>query len=290
MPARAYASAMATPTLSNHVLTGTLGPIYVDVRAGGRGSARPAVVIVHGFKGFKDWGFFPPLAERIARAGMTAVTFNMSGSGVDAAGDPAFPERFAQNTYAAELRDTAIVVGALRREELGTVSPSTLGLVGHSRGGAVALLHAVGDAQAHALVTWAAISRIDRWDEETHRRWRAEGSLEVVNSRTGQRIPVGTALLDEVEIGGEGLDIEAAARRMDIPWLVVHGTADESVPLQEGERLSRLGGPEVTTWLPVDGAGHTFGAGHPWRPPVPAAELVFDATLQFLASALLRST
>ena len=281
---------MATPTLSRHELAGTLGPIHVDVRAGGRSSARPAVVVVHGFKGFKDWGFFPPLAERIARAGMTAVTFNMSGSGVDAAGEPAHPERFGRNTYEAELRDTATVIEALLRGELGTAPPSTLGLVGHSRGGGVALLHAVEDDQVHALVTWAAISRIDRWDAETHRRWRTEGSLEIVNARTGQRIPVGTALLDEVESAAERLDIERAARQLDIPWLLIHGTDDESVPLREGERLARLGGPEVTTWLPVDGAGHTFGAGHPWKPPVPAAELVFDATLQFLASALLRST
>ena len=281
---------MATPTLSRHALPGALGPIFVDVRSAGRSSARPAVVIVHGFKGFKDWGFFPPLAERVARAGMTAVTFNMSGSGVDPAGEPAHPERFGQNTYAAELRDTATVIQALRHGDLEAAPPSTLGLVGHSRGGGIALLHAVDDAQIHALVTWAAISRIDRWDAETRRRWRADGSLEVINARTGQRIRVGTALLDEVETAGERLDIEHAARRLDIPWLVIHGTADESVPVSEGERLARLGGSEITTWLPVEGAGHTFGAGHPWKPPVPAAELVFDATLQFLASALLRST
>ena len=280
---------MATPTLSRHELAGALGPIYIDVRAAGRASARPAVVIVHGFKGFKDWGFFPPLAERIARAGMSAVTFNMSGSGVDAAGAPSHPERFGRNTYGAELHDTAIVIQALLRGDLATAPPSTLGLVGHSRGGGIALLHAVKDAQVHALVTWAAISRVDRWNAEIHRRWRDEGSLEVVNARTGQRIPVGTALLDEMESADPRLDIEGAARRLDIPWLVVHGTADESVPISEGERLARLGGPEITTWLPVEGAGHTFGAVHPWQPAADA-ELVFDATLQFLASALLRST
>ena len=127
----------------------------------------------------------------------------------------------------------------------------------------------------------AAISRIDRWDEATRRRWRAEGSLEVVNARTGQRIPVGTALLDEAESGDQRLDIMSAARRIDVPWLIVHGTSDESVPIAEGERLARAGGPELTTWLPVEGAGHTFGAAHPWKPPVPAADLVFDATCSF---------
>ena len=60
---------MATPTLTRHVLGGVLGPILVDVRAAGRDSPRPAVVVLHGFKGFKDWGMFPPLADRLARAG-----------------------------------------------------------------------------------------------------------------------------------------------------------------------------------------------------------------------------
>jgi hypothetical protein len=29
--------------------------------------------VLHGFKGFKDWGMFPPFADRLARAGFTAV-------------------------------------------------------------------------------------------------------------------------------------------------------------------------------------------------------------------------
>jgi predicted alpha/beta-fold hydrolase len=78
---------MATPTRTKHVLNGALGEILVDVSAAGRDSPRPAIVVVHGFKGFKDWGMFPPLAERLARAGFATITFNVSGSGVDDAGE-----------------------------------------------------------------------------------------------------------------------------------------------------------------------------------------------------------
>ena len=98
---------MATPTLTRHSLDGALGPVAIDVRAGGREAPRPAVVVLHGFKGFKDWGMFPPLAERLARAGFSAVSLNVSGSGVDAAGSFAYPERFGHNTYSAELADLA---------------------------------------------------------------------------------------------------------------------------------------------------------------------------------------
>ena len=74
---------MATPTLTKHSLEGALGDLLVDVRTGDRRNPRPAVVIVHGFKGFKDWGMFPVVADRLARAGLTAVSVNLSGSGVD---------------------------------------------------------------------------------------------------------------------------------------------------------------------------------------------------------------
>src|SRR5512143_489800 len=83
---RGSLSAMATPTLTAHTLPGVLGPLLVDVRTSDRAEPRPAVLIVHGFKGFKDWGMFPPLADRVARAGFTAVSFNLSGSGVDEKG------------------------------------------------------------------------------------------------------------------------------------------------------------------------------------------------------------
>src|SRR3954469_18486308 len=110
---------MATPTLSKHALSGALGPILIDVRSGGRSSSRPAVVVVHGFKGFKDWGMFPHLAERLALAGLTALTLNLSGSGVDDAGEFSLPDRFGHNTFSAELQDVRGVIDSLMAGSLG---------------------------------------------------------------------------------------------------------------------------------------------------------------------------
>lgn len=275
---------MATPTLTQHSLDGALGPILVDVRSGGRTSPRPAVVVIHGFKGFKDWGMFPPVADRLAQAGFTAVTFNLSGSGVDEQGDFRFAERFGHNTYRAELEDVARVVDALERGELGTVAPSSLGLLGHSRGGADAVLHAAGDPRVRALVTWSAIGGVGRWSQTERERWRARGLLDIVNTRTGQVLPLYTDLLDEIERDADGpLNIAAAAATVTAPWLIIHGTDDETVPYADAERLREASGSGVTELLQIDGVGHTFGAVHPWDGMPPPLDRVLRATTTWFA-------
>lgn len=277
---------MATPTLTSHTLPGTLGDIFVDVRTAGR-AARPAVLIVHGFKGFKDWGFFPPLAERLARAGFTAVAFNMSGSGVDAAGQATLPERFSRNTYGAELADLATVIDALAEGRLGAAAPAAIGLVGHSRGGGIAALQTARDRRVRALVTWAAIADVVRWDAREREGWRARGHLDVVNTRTGQVIPLSTAVLDEIESRPAALDIERAAAGIDVPWLIIHGTADDSVPVGDALRLERASGRAATKLLTIPGGNHGFGAGHPWAPPADAPiHRVIDATVEWLAASV----
>ncbi|MBA3498463.1 MAG: alpha/beta fold hydrolase [Gemmatimonadales bacterium] len=276
---------MATPTLTRHRVPGALGDILIDVRAGGREAARPAVVVVHGFKGFKDWGLWPPFAERLARAGCSAVTLNLSGSGVDDTGEFVFPERFGHNSFSAELQDLRRVVNALTAGQLGVVAPSALGLLGHSRGGGVSVLFAAADPRVKALTTWAAISTVERWPATERVAWRAAGVHEVTNARTGQVLPQYTDVLDDIERHANVLDIEAAAGRMAVPWLIVHGTEDEAVPLVEGERLAAAA-PAGTVFLPVQGAGHTFGAAHPWQGATPELEQAIDATLAFFAKEL----
>jgi len=277
---------MATPTLTRHRLPGALGEILVDVRAGGRESPRPAVVVVHGFKGFKDWGLWPPFADRLARAGLSAVNLNLSGSGVDDTGEFVFPERFGHNTFSAELQDLSRVVDALAAGDLAVAPPSSLGLLGHSRGGGIAVLHTAADARVRALVTWAAIATVQRWEDRARVAWRAAGMQPVRNARTGQILPQYPDVLDDIERNAESLDIERAAARVAVPWLIVHGRDDEAVAFSEGERLAAAAAPGRTRFLPVDRAGHTFGAAHPWRGATPELGLVMDATLSFFAKEL----
>lgn len=234
------------------------------------GERRPVVFVVHGFKGFGDWGFFPLAARRIVEAGFVSVRFDMSGSGI--LEDPSTfedEEGFARNTVSRELEDLERVrTWALARDGGGPgvpeADPARAGALGHSMGGGVVLLHAALHPEAwRALVTWAAVARFDRFDAETLARWRAEGSIRIPNARTKQTHRLDRSWLDDLEANAARLDVPAACARLAVPTLLLHGSEDASVPPDEGRRLAAALPAGVGRLELLEGAGHTFGARHP---------------------------
>jgi pimeloyl-ACP methyl ester carboxylesterase len=251
-----------------------------------RGEVYPAaspigsVIVCHGFKGFAHWAFFPYLARLLAESGLTAITFDFSGNGIGRDRETFDqPDAFAGNTFSSELEDIANVVDYARRMKF---IKGKFGLFGHSRGGAMAILYAATpDAEVKSLVTWAAIGRTTWWTPEEALIWRKRGYAEVTNSRTGQVMRMGTELLDDVELhGNTKLNVAAAAAKIKVPWLIVHGTADETVPSTDGERLHELSMGKSTLRL-IEGASHTFDATHPLSKVQPVLENAVQETVKF---------
>jgi uncharacterized protein len=250
------------------------GDIYAANRATG------SVIICHGFKGFAHWAFFPYLARSIAAAGLTAITFDFSGSGIGRDRESfTQPDAFAGNTFTKELEDIENVVDYARRMKL---VGRKFGLMGHSRGGGMAILYAASHAsEVASLVTWASIGRTNWWTPEDAILWRQRGYSEVTNSRTGQTMRLDIDLLEDVELHGTTkLNIAAAAAKINVPWLIVHGTGDETVPSSDAERLHELS-PGVSTLFLVDGANHGFGAKHPLTEVPPDLDTVVQETVKF---------
>lgn len=274
---------MATPRLAKIQLPGADGlPLRLDVRSGAReGERRPAVVICHGFKGFKDWGFFPRLSERLALAGFTAISFNFSGSGVSDGEEFDEPDRWAHQRPTADLCDLGAVADYAARNGTGW-----LGIVGHSRGGGLAALHAARDVRVKSLVTWAAIETFLRWPAEAVARWRRDGQIDVANARTGQVLPILIDALDDFEMHREELDVVAAAHRIRAPWLIVHGAGDPTVSVDVARQLAEASGSPKTEVFISEKGDHTFGARHPWKGSTPEFDEVLERTVKYLVSAL----
>jgi hypothetical protein len=97
------------------------------------------VIVAHGFRGFKDWGFFPYLCKSLCQSGFATLSFNHSLCGVR---ENPFQitdlEQFSRSSTTQELNDWDLIMDGLL---LGNVPYSnrlqlySLGIVGHSRGG-----------------------------------------------------------------------------------------------------------------------------------------------------------
>jgi dipeptidyl aminopeptidase/acylaminoacyl peptidase len=223
----------------------------------------PFVLVLHGFKGFMNWGFFPELARRLADAGLAAVAFNTSSSGIGPDLESFSDEAaFERDTYSRQLEDCERVRGFVGSGAFAGVDASRGGLFGHSRGGGLGLLHAAEQSDYRAVVTWAAIETTDRFAEDAKTLWRQTGRLPIVNARTGQTLYLGLSALEDFEAHRDRLDIQAACGRLASPVLLVHGTGDEAVSVGAVDTLERALRGETRT-LVLEGAGHTFGAVHP---------------------------
>ncbi len=256
-------------------------PIRGDVHRSGPGPA-PFVVCLHGFKGFKDWGFWPETARRFCAAGYGVVRFNFSHSGVGE--DPqSFSETrlFETGTFTREVEDLRELLSRLVEGRLpgceGLEVPG-VALLGHSRGSVSSLaLAASGDFPVRAVALWNPVSSVSWWDEETRRRWREAGFWEILNTRTGQVFHMTTALLEDAEKNRETLHPAVNAARLRVPLLCVVAGEDETVPPAASRRLVAAAG-SLGFLHEIPATGHTFGAAHPFPGPTPALEEAIRVT------------
>ena len=244
-----------------------------------------ALVVCHGFKGFKDWGFFPHLcAELAGRTGVNTVSFNFDGSGVRRA-DFDDLEAFSRNTFTRELFDLEAILDGLTAGRLGEleVPPAArYGLLGHSRGGATVILKAALRRQVRALVTWASIASVTRYEGYAD-QWEAGETVIIPNARTGQDMPLERNVLDDTRANRERLDVLESAAALDIPFAIVHGDADESVAVADADAIANAAGAGARL-VRIAGAGHTFGAVHPFVGTTPELDRAIDASVELFGS------
>src|SRR5687768_6956489 len=139
-----------------------------------RGNAPEGLVfLIHGFKGFKDWGFFPWLANYFAESGLAVCRFDFSRNGVSEGDEFDRLDLFADDTYSIQLSDLETVVDHVTQlEEFRELEVS---LLGYSRGAAIALIGSKKVHRLRSVATWSGISSLDRWDETTVAQWKKEG-------------------------------------------------------------------------------------------------------------------
>ena len=247
----------------------------------------PCLIFVHGFKGFKDWGFGPYIGDYFAKKGFFVITFNFSHNGIGE-GKTEFTEldKFAENTFSLEVAELNEVIDAYINSFFGGKSDKGIGIAGHSRGGAIALLTSQNRPEVKAVTVWSSVSKLDRYSERQKEEWRKKGVFNILNTRTKQVMPLNLTLLDDIENNGDALSIQNAAKNLSKPFLIIHGENDLAVPFQEAEQLLEWADKENSELIKIDKAGHTFDIKHPFEESNPKFETVLDKTENFFKSNL----
>jgi dipeptidyl aminopeptidase/acylaminoacyl peptidase len=249
----------------------------------------PVVVGIHGFKGFRRWGFWPEIATAMNAAGFAFANFDMSHNGVGAGGfEFDEPALFERNTWAREEEDLATVLAALRGGRLPEphrVDAHRAALIGHSRGGGLAIVCAADDSGIAAVVALAPVATVLRFEEETIARGRRTGFIPIVNTRTHETLRFGADAIAEIAARTDLHDIAAShAARLTAPLLVVHGENDSAVAPSEGRSLAAAA--PHGTFVKLASADHVLGCRHPWAGTTPEFEDFLTAARQFLSSSL----
>ena len=249
------------------------------------------IIFIHGFKGFKDWGFVPYLGDYFSRNGFFVITFNFSHNGVGR-NSVDFNElgKFAENSYSREISETNDIIQAYYNGFFGEVNSSNkIGLLGHSRGGGVTIVSASTNAAASSLVTWSSIAKFDRWTDRHKEEWREKGYFEVLNTRTNQLMRMNRSFIDDIEKNSHKLlDLKLGLKNLNIPHLIVHGDQDLAVPVSEAESLYLWSNKSQTELLKIAGTGHTFDIKHPFEGSTTAFDMVLDKTNHFFQKSLNR--
>ncbi|POY38958.1 hypothetical protein C3K47_00190 [Solitalea longa] len=264
-------------------------PITADIRYLSNTQKKPIIIFSHGFKGFKDWGHFPKLAEEFAKAGFVVVSFNYSHNGTTPTSLQEFVdlEAFGKNNYSIQLDDLGVVIDhILSKDGLpDEIDANCLFLWGHSVGAGISILKACEDNRVKKVLAWASIGdfekRVTAFNEE---HWRKEGVEYITNARTKQQLPLYYQLYTDFYTHRNRLDLLTNAQHVNVPVQFIHGSNDEAVSLSEVALLqNRMPGSDLKI---IDGANHTFGGKHPWTDQqLPEhTEEAIEISLSFLKS------
>lgn len=253
-------------------------PIIADIYFTADHSPKPVIIFSHGFKGFKDWGHFELAAQAFAEKGFVFIKFNFSHNGVTPDDLLNFSdlETFGNNNLSIELDDLGTVIDFVHGADFPVpgdeVDPSALYLLGHSRGGGITILKAREDARVKKIATWASVNDYGQyWSDELVAQWKKEGVIYAPNARTGQQMPLYWQLYEIFFENRERLDVPAAVKALKIPFLIVHGTADPTVPYRAAVQMRKWNAN--ARLLTIHDGDHTFGGRHPWE----STELPGDA-------------
>ena len=167
-----------------------------------REEASTCVITCHGLYSSKDSEKYVDIGHRFCRGGLAVLRFDFRGCGESGG-------RFEETSLTGRMEDLEVALDFVQEQGYETV-----GVMGSSLGGTVAVLTAARDKRVKALVTWATPCHLDELFRE-----------EVIK------------VLEELGQDVRRHDVVKALKETRCPILIVHGSLDETVPLSHAKVL-----------------------------------------------------
>lgn len=179
-----------------------------------------SVILCHGMESDKNSDKLIVLSRRLAASGIATLRFDFSYVGESGG-------KFENITYSGEVEDLRAAFDRMQDEY-----PGKTAILGSSMGGTVALMFAAQEPRVAALVTIAAPLHPENFPKRILtarqiKKWRDRGHT----LYNGRRLNV--TLLEDLE----RIQVADAVRQIRCPVLILHGDADEVVPVAEAFEL-----------------------------------------------------
>ncbi|MFH1775059.1 MAG: alpha/beta fold hydrolase [Chloroflexota bacterium] len=200
----------------------------------------PCIIVSHGMESSKDGSKWPVLARYLYEAGFACLRFSHRGCGEGAEKSQG---EFADTTLSSRIQDYRAAIDYI---ETAGVDTHRLGAVGSSFGGMVAL--AAGDIRLKALAILSTPCRFQMPSEEFLKAYRNDDLFDLPS---GNKIKAG--FWRDIQ----EYDMCRAAASLNRPLLIVHGSADELVPVDNAREIYECA-RKLRRLEIVAGASHRF--------------------------------
>ena len=203
----------------------------------GSENARDLLVIGHGVTGNKDRPFVEALAMAVSGEGVPTLRMSFAGNGNSGG-------RFEDCTITKEVGDLTAVLNAVESSGLSVT------YAGHSMGGAVGVLAAASDSRIRNLVSLAGMVNTKAfYEREFGDETPDEGCMWEEPS-----CPLSSHYVEDMKAIGS---VAPQASSIRVPWLLVHGTEDDVVPMEDSKEIFTLAN-EPKKLVEIAEANHVF--------------------------------
>ena len=264
------------------------GVLHGDLHYAGHTSC-PILLIIHGFRGSKNWGFFPTIAEEFAQNGSIVLTWNMSLNGYSKNSQYIDqPDNFARNTITQEMVDTQSIIDSILQDDRiisGDIRSHWNGdihVLGHSRGGGIGILISAENPSIKKLALWNTISRFGRFTERQKKLWSETGTFPIDETEDGIIIAMNYTYISDLEFHGDEYSPLRAITEVSADILIVHAEQDMTVPIREAYALQEKSHSAHMHSIPQ--AGHIFGCTHPFTEMTSSLRDAIDTTTAFFST------